>query len=533
MKYIKKTFVLFFVAALGLSGCHKEFASKGIPTNKLVASTYYQNAAELRAATANLYTTPWWSFNENSQGDFIVFVGDLLSGNAVAGNAYGPQFTNFSINTGFVGLDFGWQSLYDVIGQSNTTMLNIQSYSPASLGSAKTGAIAEARFMRAIAYFYLVQLWGPVPIVDNSTSVVATPLLNTNIPSDVYKFIISDLHYAAQNLPATDPQAGRVTKWSAEGLLAKVFLTKSGITGTRVQADLDSAKYWAGDVVNNSGLSLFPSYYDAFLTKNNNNPEMLFGLQFTVSPTAGWGTNDVRETCIEGDPNIDGVGGGGWDGMAITKDLYDAFVASPGDLRRKATFMLKDDNYPELITAANPNGYLDTNRSSAYVKKYVDGGPLANNGANITLMHDASPNYLLRLSDVYLVYAEAILGTNGSTSDPEALKYFNLIRTRAGVPTKTSLTWLDIFNERRLELALEYQFWFDLKRWSDYDQTAAAAFIAKQHRNTFTYVTGTVTEPAGTPVGGTNVVAKWTLPYPAAEVSSDPLLTKTPVPYYK
>ena len=100
MKYVKKTFVLFFVAALGLSGCHKEFASKGIPTNKLVASTYYQNAAELRAATANLYTTPWWSFNENSQGDFIVFVGDLLSGNAVAGNAYGPQFTNFSINTG-------------------------------------------------------------------------------------------------------------------------------------------------------------------------------------------------------------------------------------------------------------------------------------------------------------------------------------------------------------------------------------------------------------------------------------------------
>ncbi len=528
MKNIKGTFILFLFGALGLSACTKQFESKGIPTNKLVASTFYQTAAELRAATANLYTTPWWSFNENSQGDFIVFVGELLSGNAVAGNAYGPQFTNFSINTGFVGLDFGWQSLYDVIAQSNTTMLNIQSYSPASLGAAKTQAIGEARFMRAAAYFYLTQLWGAVPIVDNSTSVVTTPLLHSNIQSDVYKFIINDLHYAAQNLPSTDPQAGRVNKWSAEGLLAKVFLTRSGITGTRVQADLDSAKYWAGDVANNSGLTLFPSYYNAFLTQNNNNSEMLFGLQFTVAPTAGWGTNDVRETCIEGDDNIDAVGGGGWDGMAISKSLYDAFAASPGDLRRKATFMLNGDTYPELITAANPNGYSMTNASSAYVKKYVDGGPLANNNMNITLMHDASPNYLLRLSDVYLVYAEAILGTNASTSDPDALKYFNLIRTRAGVPTKTSLTWQDIFNERRLELALEYQFWFDLKRWSDYDKTDAAAFIAKQHRNTFTYNSGTVTESDST----VNVVAKWTLPYPAAEVSSDPLLTKTPVPYY-
>jgi len=528
MKNIKKTFILFLFVSLGLSACTKQFESKGIPTNKLVASTYYQNAAELRAATANLYTTPWWSFNENSQGDFIVFVGELLSGNAVAGNAYGPQFTNFSINTGFVGLDFGWQSLYDVIAQSNTTMLNIQSYSPASLGTAKTQAIGEARFMRAAAYFYLTQLWGAVPIVDNSTSVVTTPLLHSNIQSDVYKFIINDLHYAAQNLPSTDPQAGRVNKWSAEGLLAKVFLTRSGITGTRVQADLDSAKYWAGDVANNSGLSLFPSYYNAFLTQNNNNSEMLFGLQFSVAATAGWGTNDVRETCIEGDDNIDAVGGGGWDGMAISKDLYDAFAASPGDLRRKATFMLNGDTYPELITAANPNGYSMTNASSAYVKKYVDGGPLANNNMNITLMHDASPNYLLRLSDVYLIYAEAILVTNASTTDADALKYFNLIRTRAGVPTKTSLTWQDIFNERRLELALEYQFWFDLKRWHDYNPTAADAFIKAQHRNTFTYTSGAVAEP--TVLTGVNPV--YYLPYPAAEVSSDPLLTKTPVPYY-
>jgi hypothetical protein len=81
----------------------------------------------------------------------------------------------------------------------------------------------------------------------------------------------------------------------------KVFLTKAGITGARVQADLDSAKYYAADVINNSGLSLFPDYYDAFLTLNKNNPEMLFGLQFTVAAGADWTTNDFRQTAIEGD----------------------------------------------------------------------------------------------------------------------------------------------------------------------------------------------------------------------------------------
>jgi len=523
MKHVVKTLTIILLAVLVLNSCSKDFNSKGIPTNKLVANTFYQNTAELRAATANLYTTPWWAFNENPQADFIVFVGDVMSGNAVAGNAYGPPFTNFNVTSGYEGLDFGWESLYDVIGQSNTTMININNYAPASLGTAKTRALGETKFMRGIAYFYLTQLWGPVPIITNSADVVKNPILHTNTQSDVYKFIIGDLTYAAQNLPASD-DAGRVTKWSAEGLLAKVYLTRSGISGTRSQADLDSAQYWAKDVVQNSGLALFPNFYNAFLTANNNNSEMLFGLQFALN--GGWGTNDVRQTCIEGDDNIDGVGGGGWDGLGITKDLYDQFQA--GDLRRKATFMLNGDIYSDLVTTNNPNGYTMTNAGSAYFKKYVDGGPLANNNLSISLMHDASPNYLLRLSDVYLVYAEAILGTNASTTDGQALKYFNLVRTRAGLPTLTSLTWTDIFKERRVELALEYQFWFDLKRWHDYDPTDATAFIKAQHRNAFTYNAGVVTEPTVL----TGVTPVFTLPYPAAEVTSDPYLNQTPVPYY-
>jgi hypothetical protein len=116
-----------------------------------------------------------------------------------------------------------------------------------------------------------------------------------------------------------------------------------------------------------------------------------------------------------------------------------------------------------------------TDASGAYIKKYVIGGPLANRGDNITIMHGDLPNYLLRLADVYLVYIEAALGTGASTSDATALNYFNLIRTRAGLATATSLTFDDVFKERRIELALEYQFWFDLKRLHDYNPAKADA----------------------------------------------------------
>ncbi|MDR6944733.1 RagB/SusD family nutrient uptake outer membrane protein [Mucilaginibacter pocheonensis] len=523
MKRINKIWIFSLCAVLGLSACKKDFLNKGVPTDKLVANTYYQTSAELRAATAGLYTKPWFDFNY----PFIVYVGDVMSGNTVSNpyNTNASQFSNFTIANGYGGLSYGWSSLFNVVAQSNTTINNVTNFSPVSLGSARTAAIGEARFMRAAAYFYLVQLWGPVPIVESSDKLVDKPLLHRNIQSDIYKFIINDLHYAASNLPATD-DPGRVTKWSAKGLLAKVFLTKAGITGTRVQSDLDSAKYYAADVINNSGLSLFPNYYDAFLTLNKNNPEMLFGLQFTVATGADWTTNDFRQTAIEGDPNIDGIGGGGWDGLRISKDMFDNY--SLADKRRKATFMLNGDIYPELITTQNPNGYSMTDASGAYVKKYVIGGPLANRGDNITLMHGDMPNYLLRLADVYLVYVEAALGTNASTSDATALNYFNQIRTRAGLPIATSLTFDDVFKERRLELALEYQFWFDLKRLHDYNPAKAEAFIKAQHRNAFTYTAGATTEPTVTQV----TPAYYTLPYPAVEVTADPLLTQAPVAYY-
>ena len=139
--------------------------------------------------------------------------------------------------------------------------------------------------MRAVAYYHLAVYWGAVPIIEDNSKLIKNPLLNRNIVSDVYKFVANDLTYAANNLPKTDAK-GRVTTWSAQGMLGKVYLTMAGLGqsgGQRDQKLLDSAIKYAGNVCNNSGLQLFgqndpnhQGYYDYFRPVNNDNPESLF-----------------------------------------------------------------------------------------------------------------------------------------------------------------------------------------------------------------------------------------------------------------
>ena len=148
--------------------------------------------------------------------------------------------------------------------------------------------------------------------------------------------------------------------------------------------------------------------------------------------------------------------------------------------------------------------------------------------------------YILRLSEIYLIYADAILGNNASTSDPEALKYFNAVRSRAGATTKTSITYDDIFLEKKIEFAFEGHAWYDWKQWYYFDQARALQYFSTQDRGNYnisynngspfiTYFNqdnatpGTLTFPITTET--TN------LPYPEAELLVSPNLAAPPVAF--
>jgi hypothetical protein len=144
-------------------------------------------------------------------------------------------------------------------------------------------------------------------------------------------------------------------------------------------------------------------------------------------------------------------------------------------VRRKATIMLNGDFYPELNQAAG--GYKATGTG---MKKHVIGNEKDNNAPTMDIWSSIEHNAYLRLADVYLVYAEAILGNNASTSDGNALKYFNAVRSRAGVDIVTSITPTMLRVERRVELAYEGQYWIDLVRYSYYDPNNAVKLLNDQ-----------------------------------------------------
>ncbi len=95
------------------------------------------------------------------------------------------------------------------------------------------------------------------------------------------------------------------------------------------------------------------------------------------------------------------------------------------------------------------NGY---GSDHAYVKKYVIGSPVDNGGLGSQQNENIS-TYMLRLPDVYFAYANAILGNNPSTTDADALKYFNAVRIRAGIAPKSFITYRDILQEKKIEFA--------------------------------------------------------------------------------
>ncbi|MDE5683335.1 MAG: RagB/SusD family nutrient uptake outer membrane protein, partial [Muribaculaceae bacterium] len=156
------------------------------------------------------------------------------------------------------------------------------------------------------------------------------------------------------------------------------------------------------------------------------------------------------------------------------------------DRRRKWTYMTNGDFYPNLAKAQGGYTYKYFNRDAegtaieernemnAHIKKYIIGKAADCNG-NVGLGQDAANNiYLIRLADMYLTYAEAILGTSTSTSDAKALEKYNGIRKRAGVSEANSITFKDIMQERRREFAFESITWFDVLRLRYREGDAAA-----------------------------------------------------------
>ena len=532
---------------------------------------YYNSDDACISGVNYLYNSPWYDFQRG-----FIKVGEVFSGNMYWGSS---PYMNFSVNGTDADLINMSYSLWSVIGHASTVY--------ESLGNAKASASVKAQCMgeclawKAMAYFYLVRTFGDVPIIHSNSETLAKGDYNTAQKvqkSDVYDYIILTLEKAMELLPKTKSTSGRIDYYCAEGLLAKVYLTKAGVSGQLNNDDLQKAATYAKDVVDNSGRELMPNYEDIFRGSNNNSDESLFAWRWTVG--AHWTCQNTLQSdlAIEGfDENGDVWGG--WGGPSY--DLMLAFGVDPKDnpskrtdkdARRKATIMMAGDTYSyfwrDHAMADGKKGlnYLQFIYDKEYNKaatgqlqgpcggnnvKHLygdDADHIAEMGVSSARMASALATHILRLSDVYLVLAEAKV-LMGKTTDADALAAFNAVHQRS-VPSdveKTSLTFDDIWKERRLEFAGEGDRWYDFVRRAYYDADACIAELKAQKRNAVWNVDGAyktyfesggatwdpkdIEYDADTPIPNVTK-ASFILPYPTEDVTLNPNLSSSAEPIH-
>jgi hypothetical protein len=345
----------------------------------------------------------------------------------------------------------------------------------------------------------LVRAFGDVPLVLTPAANAAEAASQTRTPvAQVYGQIVKDLTDAITKLPSSysGEDIGRATKWSAQALLAKVYLT---------QNDLPNAAIQARAVIAGSGKSLWPNFADNYKVETENGQESLFEVQFknglTSYTTDGPGSvmNEFWGARFFGSPYV--VASGGYGFNIPEQDLVSRYAA--GDTRRAATLFAPGDKYPDGQVQPSSPTALPGNPLCYSIRKQYVGTVNVNNW-------DSPLNFpVLRLAEVYLILAESV----GNTT--EGLEAINKVRRRAfGQAINTPSAAVDytaatpnfkaaVLEERRLELAFEDDRWYDLKRTGTLVTTMRARGKTIQDFNNL-------------------------LPIPQAEINVNPNLTQNP-----
>ena len=468
-----KNIILSGVAALALGGfmtsCD-DFLTVN-PADKPVLETFNTTPENLRSTTMTLYASKTWSnFHMNFQWKMDMINGDLYYTYDQEGQWYFGTYTptNPYINE-------GWKGLYNVILFCNSIINDIPPVCSGSITEADiTHAVAEARAIRGYAYYMLTEVWRDVPIVENNSADIGAGNFEKprNTQASVYRFAMEDLDFAVDNLPETDTDAYRLTKRKARALRAKLAVTMAQHSDLGLDRDALYKKAAADalDVITNTQALTEIDYSTLFDVPANNGPESILAIQCAVQ---GYSFGNARNVAWSRSALIADQQWGGGKGPTISlQKMYE-----PGDKRRKWVYMTQGDFYPKLATAQGGYTYKLINRDAAgdeiegriemnaHIKKYLIGKGADCDGM-VGINQDAANNiYLMRLADVYLTYVEAVMGAADRTSDATAMKYYNMVRQRAGVPEANSVTYEELLKERRRELAFESQTWFDTQRY--------------------------------------------------------------------
>ena len=463
---MKKTSFLTFIAVFLLfSSCNEDILDKDNPT-ELSTATFFRTDAQAISAVTAIYAALQGNNLYNRE---YFFLHDLLSDDMQSGGAQletgRAQVLNGVFDPSNKLVNDVWRGAYRVVLRANFVTTSLPEAEEISEGL-KSRLLGEARFLRAWAYFELVSLWGPVPLItiaEPTAAPVGTPRASSE--DEIYNVIFEDLSFAEQNLPLeyNGADIGRATKGAAQALAAKAHLFRGNYQAARdlLQKVIDSKQY-----------SLVDRYLDNFQEENENNEESVFEVQFsTAFGTANaWSADGsgIAEITFRGQE----YGPNAWRNVIPSDGLVDEFEtvadgAAKDDPRLEYSFYTIGDAYnggEDTLTNKDVQGDITKPSWKKYQMIYKVPNENSRSGINFRV---------IRYADVLLMMAEAENELNGPAA---ALPYLNQVRARADVdmplyptaqyPTSTKEQMFDaIVHERRVELGGEQIRNRDIRRW--------------------------------------------------------------------
>lgn len=485
---------------IGLFSCQSILEET--PVGLATAESYYSTPGGLEDGLKAAYT-PLRRFYGREEAFFLTVNGTDMFTNGFGGVTNYPDINNYSAN--FLGsnafVTAVWDNFYVGINQANAVINRAPGV--AGLTEATRARITgEARFLRALYYFHLVQQFGDVHFSLTETIGVQTTAKKTPVKTIYEQGIVPDLQYAIDNLPAKAAAYGRINKPVSEALMARVQLTLGNWA---------EAERLASQVTKSYGFQLVKPYVNLWDINNEVNSEVIWSVQYTADPLTNGAGNESHlfflfdytqnPTIIRDLANgrafqrfmptnyliklFDPTKDSRWEGsfktvwFANNKGTINGKTVLPGDTAIK----IVPYEVPDAAQTQAPYWYIDfkdtwvgastiTNneigggqrRRFPVIKKYID--PLRTS-VNAT---DGRRDFIvIRLAEMYLIAGEAAWRQNKLT---EAAAYFNVVRTRAALVGKEKdmqitagdLSLDFILDERGRELAGEMHRWYDLKR---------------------------------------------------------------------
>ena len=490
MKNIK--FLIFVITGAIFVSCDTDEFLNPLPDSAIVANTFFQSDDDVLAGLVGIYDAIQ-GVNENTQSSTSRYnrgvqleylLTEHRSDNTRSKTLEGSRadFHRYIVEPENIQSEDYYQSMYEIIFRANNVLLYVDNANATNVNS----YAAEAKFLRAYAYFNLVRLYGPVPLV---TSVVGASdkeaLFTRKSEADVYTQIVADLMDGTVNL--NNDHKARASKAAAQALLAKVYLSLE-------TPNYDGARQLCEAIVTSGEFSLQDNFNDVFY--NELNDEIIFAVQYiSGNPNESQGFS-AEFTSYKRQGRQDGLN-------IVNANLAEDFIAFGGNRTAVSYAAFGEDAGLGVPENAEVIKFLPAGFDISDTDNPSYGGSPANAGNDWII---------LRYADVLLMHVEAIMKGN-DTSDTAAIDSFMAVKSRAGFDLVTDrpavLTHDALLLERRVELAFENHRFFDLLR------SGKAHDILSAH----------ATEMGYTSYNQRRLL----LPIPAREINlSDGLLTQNP-----